>query len=230
MSSGVRRPMRPEHPREKDEDEDEDEDEADDDEEEEEEGEEEDEGGEARAEDYEHPLGRRKKKREKEKSAAGGGTIEVNAAAATAAASAAAAAAATAPPRKSIRWGHVELRAEEIVGGADSQKGSSRWRHRKRRMSSFEDERAMLRKAGPPSKIQMLKNIRKIRRAALKAETLERQNATGRGGRSAQYQRLLGLALLAVVVVFFVHHSCDTWIESLTVTVIAFVVAFGCVL
>ena len=87
-----------------------------------------------------------------------------------------------------------------------------------------------LRKDGPPSKIQMLKKIRKIRRAALKAESLERQQNLAKGGRAARYQCLLGFAALGLLVVFLVHHSCDTWIESLTVTVIAFVIGFGCVL
>ena len=180
----------------------------------------------ARVEDHVHPLGRRKK--EKKTSS----RVPVESGDATQASNSATPDDSTAPARarKSIRWGHVELRAEEIVGSVDNQQGTSRWRHQKRRMSSFEDERAMLRMAGPPSKIEMLKKIRKIRRAALKAESLDKQNTAARGGRFAHYHRLIGLAFLSVVIVFFVHHSCDTWIESLTVTVIGFVIAFGFVL
>ena len=85
-------------------------------------------------------------------------------------------------------------------------------------------------KDGPPLKIQMLKKIRKIRRAALKAESLERQQNLAKGGRAARYHRLLGFAALGLLVIFLFHHSCDTWIESLTVTVIAFVIGSGCVL
>lgn len=151
-----------------------------------------------------------------------------------------------AAPRKSIRWGHVEVRKEEIIAYVDkSSAGTStenaslsngvptegavrtRWRNERRRMSSFEDERAMLRKVTPPSKIQMLKKIRKVRRAALKAEVIERQNMS-KARRWQVYQRVLLLGVVGLGVAFLTHHSCDTWIESLTITVIAFVIAIGC--
>jgi hypothetical protein len=109
--------------------------------------------------------------------------------------------------RKSISWGDVQVRTPKRVGNNQE---NVQWRDHRRHLGSFEDERALKALSGQPrTKIQVLKQMRKMRRAALRDSPSARKILSDPRGHWILIVVLLLLTLLGI------HFCCDTWIEAL---------------
>ena len=115
--------------------------------------------------------------------------------------------------RKTISWGHVHVAAIP-----DSELEDVKRRNHRRHVGSFEDERALKKMTAPRSKIQMLKDMRQMRRAALRSPTPARRMLQDPKG------SWILILILFTVTILAVHYCCDTWLESLLlITVISVV-------
>ena len=111
--------------------------------------------------------------------------------------------------RRGISWGDVEVRTPERT--KDSDTSDIKWRDHRRHLGSFEDERALKALSGEPrTKIQLLKDMRKMRRAALRGIMPPARKIL----RDPRGNWVL-LLFLMLVTLTCVHFYCDTWIEAL---------------
>ena len=153
-----------------------------------------------------HPLGRRKKT----SSPTGSGTSP------TSLSSSSSSQKKELKERKKISWGHVHVAAIPV-----SPLETVKLRDHRRHLGSFEDERALKKMTAPRSKIQILKDMRQMRRAALRSPTPARRILQDPKGSWVLILILLTVTMLAV------HFCCDTWLESLILITVITVVTFA---
>ena len=151
--------------------------------------------------EYEHPLGRKRKKNWENFGTPEPTTVE----------------------RRSISWGHVHVRTPGAISRhPTNDKEEIKWKDHRRHLGSFEDEKALKAMSGEPkSKIQRLKEMRKMRRAALRDLTPARKILTDPKGQWVLIVVLMMLTLAGV------HFFCDTWIEAVTLLTFVTVCTFA---
>ena len=104
----------------------------------------------------------------------------------------------------------------------DNDNDNDKWKDQRRRLDSFENEREMNKLlGGPKTKIQRLKDMRRMRRAALRESPPARRILQDPKGAWVLIVVLIILTLLGV------HYFCDTWIEALTLLVFVTVVTLA---
>ena len=143
------------------------------------------------ASEFVHPLGRRRK------NAAALATSTTQTPAGTS-------------ERKTVHFGDVHVRTPSRRGEEEEVDGKVEWRDHRRHLGSFEDQRAMEKMTGKKTKIQRLKEMRRMRRAALRDPPPARRILQDPKGAWVLIVILIILTLLGV------HFFCDTWIEALT--------------
>ena len=120
--------------------------------------------------------------------------------------------------RRGISWGHVHVRTP----GATNDKEEIKWKDHRRHLGSFEDEKALRAMSSEPkSKIQLLKEMRKMRRAALRDLTPARKILTDPKG------QWVFIVVLVMLTLAGVHFFCDTWIEAVTLLTFVTVCTFA---
>ena len=149
----------------------------------------------------EHPLGRKRKTHNETTSTPEPSTVE----------------------RRSISWGHVLVRTPGATSRhPTNDKEEIKWKDHRRHLGSFEDEKALRAMSSEPkSKIQLLKEMRKMRRAALRDLTPARKILTDPKG------QWVFIVVLVMLTLAGVHFFCDTWIEALTLLTFVTVCTFA---
>jgi hypothetical protein len=125
--------------------------------------------------------------------------------------------------RRSISWGHVNVRTPKANSRhPTNDKEEIKWKDHRRHLGSFEDEKALRAMSSEPkSKIQLLKEMRKMRRAALRDLTPARKILTDPKG------QWVFIVVLVMLTLAGVHFFCDTWIEALTLLTFVTVCTFA---
>ena len=133
--------------------------------------------------------------------------------------------------RRTVTFGYADIRTpnkkytneKSSPDDDDNDKqNKNKWKDQRRRINSFEDEKAMNKLLGrPKTKIQRLKDMRRMRRAALRESPPARRILQDPKGAWVLIVVLIILTLLGV------HYFCDTWIEALTLLVFVTVVTIA---
>ena len=136
----------------------------------------------------------------------------------------------TTQTRRTVTFGYADIRTPNKKytksspddDDNDNDNDNDKWKDQRRRLDSFENEREMNKLlGGPKTKIQRLKDMRRMRRAALRESPPARRILQDPKGAWVLIVVLIILTLLGV------HYFCDTWIEALTLLVFVTVVTFA---
>ena len=134
----------------------------------------------------------------------------------------------TTQTRRTVTFGYADIRTpnkkytNEKSSPDDDDNDNDKWKDQRRRLDSFENEREMNKLlGGPKTKIQRLKDMRRMRRAALRESPPARRILQDPKGAWVLIVVLIILTLLGV------HYFCDTWIEALTLLVFVTVVTLA---